>query len=649
MLAALVLGIGILAVSKLQTSLIRSGSDANHRAVAASIAQKKINDLRRFTYITTSDTSTAIVEWDSLDSDFDIVTGTSLKHPTSLTFAHIETNKGGRIPHGDILSGNDSYNLSWTSDVYYYSSINSIATTTASGDPAFKKVHVVVKWDSVGDDTNNVVSFDTIIDSYDFENTSLASTVATPGTGPKAKDTPQAAPDVIKIDVGNGKLRETDKPEPTVYGGDNTMVAFDMVTYHNDGGDFIADRREDFRTVDCTCTLSASTGYGYPPAHILWDGQNREDYVEPQINKATATATGDNDSAVTDLCNACCRDHHDDSGSSVKYVAGTTSGNHVHYKADGTAASAGDDYVESCRFKRIDGVFRVFQDWDLKDIIVAERAQFADGQQLQTDYRNFVSDFVLNSVTTANVITNAKPTIRTPVSMTLGAAQQFAARGIYLDNVYDLNGNENPANYVEYVASASKTDRLDIIPFAEVNLSLLALWNSSNAANVSVTNEAANTIVDPINDYFGTYSRGWVSALTQSTSTDITATIRDNNDGFTQLTSPPLITYTNLSDTVEVNVGAGSGPVTISGSYDILFPLGNTNSPTIAISSGSCILPGGNTYTCSVTGPWTGTIQISVAVTTGQPIKRCTGQSVVYSGVGLTTNQTYNFPTFSCL
>ena len=647
MIAVLVLAIGILAVSKLQTSLLRSGSDANKRSIAANIAQKKIDDLRRFVEISTLD------DW----NDLAVNSVTSLKYPISLAFNNIADNEGGRIQPGPISSGNDVFNLSWTTDNYYYNGLNQIATTAAvAPDVSFKLAHVVVSWDGIGDDTNNVVSFDTFIHAYDLTNTTLGGSPASTGTpGPVAKYDPLGAPDVIDIDVDTGKLRQTSKPLPDVVSDENTLVQFEVVTYHQDGSDFIADRKEEFITASCNCELTnsdatssdmLSTGIGYTPAHALWDGVTRSDQLGNQLNKDTATETN-NDSAATNLCVVCCRDHHDHTSSPIKYVEGTTSGNHPHYKADGSIATVGEEYVESCRLKRIDGVFRAFQDWNLKDITVMDRASLADGNQLQTDYVDYQKNFILNNVASVGG-TPTKPALRSPVSMTLGAQQQLEARGIYIDNVYDVGGNPNPASYLTYVQSASKTDRLEVIPFAEVNLTLLAAWASDTPTNVTVTNEDADTVVDPVNDYYGTFSRGWASALNQATpGADITTTMRDDNHGLTQVvaTSP---SPNNLDDTLTVNVGASAGAITVSGTYEITYPLGNTGSPTIS-PAGDCNLQGNpSTYTCSFNSPWTGTIQIAVNITTGQKTKRCSGSSVAFGASGLTTNTTHNFASFAC-
>lgn len=651
MLAVLVLSIGILAVSKLQGTLIRNGSDANQRTVAASIAQKKIDDIKAFSKLNSGYT------WDQA-----LALSGSLPQ-TEVAYTHITgdadltayTETGGlMLPSSSITVGPTAYNLNWTVQDYWHTTPLSAATTTEpSPAPAtsdFKRVTVTVGWsDETG--TAKSVSLDTVVDAYAPALTELSDNSQNGGEPPHAFYTPEAAPDVIDIsvDLGTGKNRQTSKPLPdTVKTGSdsNTIVTFEVITYSANGSDFVADRQEEFVTVDCHCNLSASSSLAYPPGHIVWDGVDRYDAVGPLMNKATATQVN-NANAADDVCITCCRDHHDDNASAIKYVAGTTSGDHTHYKANGTAASSGQEYIESCRLKRIDGILRVFQDWSLKDITVMDRAGLTDGSQLQSDYVDYQKDFILQAVASAGTGL-PKPTLRSPVSMTLGAQLQFEARGVYIDNVYDLSGTENPTTYLTYIQSASKTDRLEIIPFAEINLSLLADWASSNSTNVSVTNEAIATISDPDNDYYGTYSRGWVTALAAATpAADITATIRDDNDGLTQVdsTSSP----TNLSDSVEINVGVGAGPKTISGTYAITFPLGNTNTPTISISSGACTLPSGNTYSCSVTAPWTGTLQLNVAVTTGQPAKRCTGSSTVYSASGLNTDTTHNFASFACL
>jgi hypothetical protein len=52
-------------------------------------------------------------------------------------------------------------------------------------------------------------------------------------------------------------------------------------------------------------------------------------------------------------------------------------------------------------------------------------------------------------------------------------------------------------------------------------------------------------------DYYGTYSRGLITAHAVSTGTEVTSTISDNNNGFTEITDP---TNTDVSDPITVDV-----------------------------------------------------------------------------------------------
>lgn len=650
MIALVILAVGILGISKLQATLIRASSDATQRTVAVSVAQQKIDDLKSFAKLTVGTATDTIPDaW---------VPGVA---DTLLSFEHIADNKGGTIGQADastpfpITIGNYAYLLSWDVTDYYYVGTPSVATTPvpAGTDVDFKRVTINVAWTDEGGDSQNI-ALDTVIDSYAPALTALANNSSSGGIPPQASYLPEAAPDVIDIgvDTGNSTNRQTSKPLPDALSqgsNANTLVSFEVITYHvdpSDSSEFFADRQEEFQTVDCTCELSATAAVAYPPGHVVWDegDDDRYDVVGAAISKATATQTG-NVNAVEAACTVCCRDHHDDTASVVKYVDGTATGDHAHYKANGTVAASGDEYIESCRFKRIDGVMRVFQDWNLLDLVVANRANLTDGDAIQTQYIAYVEQVLADEAeSTALAI---KPPLRTPIEAQVGG-HQLESRGIYIDQVYNVSTGALSSEYATYIADSSNLDRFERMPFAEVNLSLLSLWTSSTVANVTVSNQAVATVPDAASDYYGTYSRGKIDALVVATpGSDITATMRDDNDGITQITSTP--SPTNVTDTVQINVIAAAGLIQISGTYAVTYPLGNTNAPTITITGGgSCTLPAGNTYTCDVSSPWTGTIQMNVAVTTGQPAKRCTGSSVLYSGSAVSTATTHNFASFAC-
>jgi len=476
MIATLVLGIGILAVSKLQTSLLRSGSDANQRSVAASIAQRKIDDLRRFTYTTTSDSSNTADSWSK-----------DITSPLSLAFTHIIDDEGGLVAPSTITVANQNYVLSWEVDNYYYSGDNTIATTTPSGSahPNFKTVHVVVNWGGVGDTTNNVVSFDTVIDSYDFKNTDLGGNTISTGEGPVVDYDPLAAPDVVPIALGiDGLKKETSKPLPDVSKkGDSTLVQFETVTYNPDDD---TQRREEFRTLACNCKTSGSTEnnsviYGY----VTWDD------VDEKIIDITTTITLTGSDIISkivvdnsggedqdDACTFCCRDGADLSSSSFKV----------------------------CRLKRIDGVLRIIDPWKLVAFNMIPASYFNDSDGISTmtttlqnenidKYSSYVTTTVRNilgatgspsafdSYSTINktfindtaVFTNNSGTIehlKFLQSLTTNY-RDIQVRGVYMD--YPPTGvfTQITGQTTYYDASTVPLDR---VPFYEVNLTQLAGW-----------------------------------------------------------------------------------------------------------------------------------------------------------------------------
>jgi prepilin-type N-terminal cleavage/methylation domain-containing protein len=641
MVALLVLAIGILGISKLQLALIRNSSDANQRSVAVSVAQQKIDDLRSFAHLTLG-TST-----DTIPDAWTTGIATNL-----LSFAHIADDAGGTIAATAITVGNYVYTLSWDVTDYYYTGDPSVATTPVPGGTAvdFKRVDVTVAWTDEANDAQSI-TLETVLDSYAPALTALSDNSTTGGTPPHVSYTPESAPDVIDIgvDTGDNQYRQTSKPLPdAVQTGPsaNVLVSFEVVTYHEDplnSGEFFADIQEEFVTLDCKCQFSNSDSTALAPSHVIWleDDELRVDNVGSDFLKQTATQTG-NANVVDEFCSTCCQDHHDTTASAVKYVAGTATGNHVHYQEDGITVadqSTGDTYVESCRFKRINGILRVFQDWKLYDVISVLQTDLADGEALQTAYSTYVANKVLDEVNgTSNAI---KPDASTDIATTTGAAHQLQNRGIYIDQVYDDSGE-----YASYVANAGNVDRLEKIPFSEINLSLLAHWATADVTKVTVSDEAVATIANPAANYYGTYSRGYINALAISASTAITGAISDSNNGFTQLVNASNV---NVADAVDVAISVGSA-ITVSGTYAITYPLGTTGASIDRSPSSECSLPGspGNTYICNFTSPWTGTVQISSEKTTGNPSQRCSGSSIAYSGSGITSDVIHNFASFAC-
>jgi len=645
MVALLVLALGILGISKLQGTLIRNSSDANQRSVATSLAQMKIDDLRSFILMSEVDYT-----GDSVDDAWQA--GLT---PEQQSFAYIATNQGGaadsspdsvddfnrnELINGDITFQNYEFNLSWIVEDYYYTDDDAdpatpqVASTTPSGDIDFKTVAVTVTWDDVTDTQQQIV-LSTTIDAYSPALTALADNSSVGGTSLQASYTPEAAPDVIDISVGNSKLRQTTKPLPDAVktGADaNTLVTFEVVTYYPnplDSTEFFADRREEFQTVDCRCELSATAGSSYPPGHIVWDQDDldRYDTVGDPITKVTATQTG-NANAVDSTCNVCCRDHHDADASPIKYVTGTVSGDHNHYMSNGSVAGVGDEYIESCRYKRIDGVMRVFQDWNFLDLTVMNRNNLVTGDPLQNEYTAYVTQLIKDKIEVTSAA--AKPPLRTPINTSVGTIQQLESRLVYIDNVYNESGSLSTA-YSTYVTDSGNVERLERVPFADINMTLLSAWSAPSSATVSVRNDAVATVSDPDNNYYGTYSRGLITAHAAAASpgVDITASMNKSNDGITQISVNPS-PLGNVVDTVQIIVAATATNITVKGDMTLTAPGG----AKVTMNTSECSFDSGSSgpFTCSY--PYGSNVDISISVL---KVNNCSGSST-FSQNNVTTD-----------
>lgn len=438
LIAVIVLGIGIVAIAKLQGSFIKEGSNSQSRNVALQLAQRKIDDLRTFNAV--GGTSFPSSVW-----------------PTTITnYSQIQDDLGGVIAYTTTATvvGNTEYNMFWDVINYQLPNASSAPVVLADGnisDSSYKAVTVTVGWTNMEGGTEQVelTSYIANIDAYGEK---LLNAGSAGGVGPKVVYNPGAAPDVIAIDT-SGESVETTLPEPaikTIAGEDYFYSQFETVTYDGAG---IALQEEEFLNIRCSCEYdnSAFVGSAFPVARSIWHpdpetdteehlhfvasffhpndhdfiAQNeskRADMLGPTITKVI----GQSDlgaSAQHPFCNICCRDHHDGNYSYLSTVdldvdsnpdnsaedatsfacepnddtpAGgqrsncvdpwrpavdysTTYGDHKHYDVSGNeiAPGATGTYLEACRLKRINGKFNVFQDWHLHGSTYAAAARDA--------------------------------------------------------------------------------------------------------------------------------------------------------------------------------------------------------------------------------------------------------------------------------
>jgi len=457
MIAVLVLAIGILAVSKLQSSLIKSGSDANQRSIAANIAQKKIDDLKRFIHLNTNNYGS----WSGLAID----SVTSLKSPVSLAFAHIADNEGGRIlPGAQSVGSNLNYNLSWSVIDYYYSGLNTSASTVAvTTYPAYKLAHVAVSWDGVGDNTNSIVSFDSVIYRYAPISTALGAALTTGNTGPTDKFT-GVPENSTPVDIGVqkiqiGSLGEVDKSRK----GNSNLVKYESLLYNTDNN--AVNRRDQFSTVACVCKDdSALNSEQHLVGYLTWNSIDKNIVsllrTETYTTKYSERDTGGDDSAFE--CHICCKDGKESDSIDLG----------IH---------------KVCRLKRVAGILAVYPDWKLigYNIVPEEFLNVSTNAELYSTYitslvrytasieRTVGASYFLNTYSDINssLLTYASSYIADGTNykqLNYGATLNLQARAIYMDEV--------PDGVYEGITYSTTNVPLDRLPFFEVNLTQLVGW-----------------------------------------------------------------------------------------------------------------------------------------------------------------------------
>lgn len=620
-----VMSLGLLAMGQIHTVIMRDGSSASNRATATSLAQAKLDDLRSY-------------KWLSASTSGGEGCGAGI-----FCYSEIVTNAGGSeqangaliLPAGDKTLGNTAFNLSWT-----------VVTTEDTQTALHKLVNVLVQWtDQNGTDQLTLSS----VIAADFPSiTALAESgiVTSGGQGPRVRYTPNNAPDSIAISIGGNKSTETSKPLPEVSGVNSITVSFPTVVYESPSSqENLLIAQEDFKTVNCTCKLQ-SGGEGWTPFRSVWNADLGKLQTERGAWIAKPrTGIPDPSTGQSELCTICCRDHHDAGTTYPTYrpyvTAGSTSAgdfdassNHMHYKAGtvpGTAANVagiGDRYVEACRLKRFDGLWRVVPDWYQIDLVAVPCDFFADApsaacpptsstsannpkllayQQRTRDILNefasyasarsgtaFPSNFspFVQSANIPKLLNTSDPT------NDVAPSRQLIARGLYADLIFEPIGTGNQPRKIDarwaaaiQPSNATSVSHLVNLPFYDANLTLLSqwkptstntggrvvagdcspagstiTWTPSGPNSVCVTNEAIKTIDDPSNDYYdGFYSRGKLSPKASSGSTVITAFMDRSNNG---LTSSASFTADSTNQSLSSDVRATIPP---SGSITLQF------------------------------------------------------------------------------
>jgi len=586
-------------------------------------------------------------------------------------FVRLETDPDNVLhAYNDIVSADTTktvngvvYTIDKDVTDYYYTLTGDTFTTTTNGQPSsdYKQVEVTVSWVStVGfrDDEGSTVS------AADLGTGSITLTSVIPaiissasgrisdestdgGAAPPISYTPGQNPDVVSLNLGGNKFKESLLPSPDVIRRDELVeTRFDVITYSQTGGPDSALflRREEFSAVSCECELNGSNANNLARRPVIWAG---DEYIGGDfVEKAYGTSANNQQSST---CESCCRDHHDGGSNNnsnlygpfkanAEYTSSNKSNDHKHYEQDGVSiAGNGDTYVEACRLVRVDGFFRVMQDFRREDQHIFP-ADFLTGPTDVATYSNYVTGAATSYYDAINgsypgsppCIGGPSPCVAEPsyqqpspatlvpgdfptwTSLPFGSdpTQQLRSRGVYIDYIssdlrsalicLDPDGNAGDADSCQFgdvvFDKTGSTNFLEILPFFDVQLTFLNRWNES----------PTNTPVDTTNEALAdgnTHSRGIISKDADGGS-DVEATSHRGNLGFTDTPAIDPV-YDSYVVPTEFNVQAGSGgtpppdtdPV-YAGSLTESVP-GNPSITITGTGSASCGQTGA-TWTCTV-------------------------------------------------
>ena len=552
---------GMLALASLQGQLTRSQADAAVRSVATNIAEEQIELVRGFGLI---------------DND-----------PANSIPAYTDIQNGSFT----ITRGNVDYLVSVQVEDYYYD-LSTDQFSTSNPDNLlvsdFKDTTINVSWGNTPgfrvSDSQSISATD--IGTGGIGLTATISSVTTQAAArsstqkekqallPDVAYTPGLNPDIVSLQLGETRFKESTSPLPRVYRTDERVeTRFDVITYSQDGDDgalFL--RREEFIGVSCECQLEAPPATADSGGRLptIWAADEYE--KGERVIKPRGSSTSNQQSI---FCDECCRDHHD--GATVSgdtaaskynpfradgdYVGtGTFQGDHRHYGRNNSgqlieALAAGDSYAEACRMVRVDGFMRVGQDFRQEGRNIFPE-NYLDEESEVDDYSNWVTtniDLYENALAgdyESTPLTFPAPPLapaiggfptETSLPTSLSATtQQLRSRGLYIDYLSDdlrsvidclriLPGDgiasDCDNDTIQFDRNMT-TNVLEVIPFYDVQLTWLNRWSESPI------NQPIDTSNDPVLTD-NAHSRGIASLSTGSGISTVTASGHRGNLGLT--------------------------------------------------------------------------------------------------------------------
>ncbi|MUV15718.1 prepilin-type N-terminal cleavage/methylation domain-containing protein [Noviluteimonas gilva] len=652
LVAIVVLTVGLLALAALQGSLTRSSSDAKTRARVSAMLAARMDALRGSNYgnLTPEGAQAAIVSADGVPAnDCDPAT------PDNTDW----------IDCARVESGIGSLTAQQTINTWYGAgSFATPAPALNAQDPRvaqFKRVTLNAWWNDASG-----VRHDLQLIS-DVSSMTLTSSIVVPPDplsaatgGPIVRTTTPATAGVIPIALGAQSTSATTNPSPELVGSKNNQIIvgtrYSVLNYSPPGfGNSVQiQKRFDQEVVKCSCKYGAG-GNNLPTIYrtalwpAVWTGESYA-VAQPAGNPAApgqSRASGPR-SGVTqsDLCQECCRDHHDTGDNTqVRFDPERNDNSVAKYDLNNSNVlvvvnnTSSGNYVDACRLVRVDGFWRTASDLYARQFGLLEtqpQSGVAAKVGLPTNdavtaYTAYVKQFLAGYDGSAATRTGAQaafdlisafnaPTINIATASN-SDYRYLHGRGLYVDYLEadartklgetladtDADGDCPTGTPAEECV-------MPFLPFTTVNLTEIAKWTASNT-NVLTVNSGNLLASDPLQP-----SGSRTIGKTNGTSNN-SGEMRRSSSGVAINASMTTLAGVDPNDNSEVTIDSQAFQVggSTGGTFDVRVTGGGGNPFVFATVTSDvnreCLKPAGTDHHCVLSGgnnlPQSGSILLS--------------------------------------
>ena len=528
LVAIVILSVGLLALAALQLTLIRASNDTKAQSTAMSLAKEKIETLG--SYQTMGGTSSTCISpaAGSTNTCYRAITTQNSPAETINGVGGVNYTRSTVVTRY-VWSTAGSFVTAGITNVMLDSGVKAACATCLPGKE-FKRVAVTVAWTDAGGATRNVQVEDVIpgLAPGDSLTVNSTSTFGAPRQAIAIIPNQATVQGVIPIAIGNGSDTAATNPRPVIVsqGQNNTTIEtrFDIYTYAAlNGSSATAQSRIETAVVGCKCTRSSGTHAAFRPTY--WNGFKYTSPVTSNTMPVSVQATGVTQS---NLCTACCRDHHDPVGQTAPLYDPRRSAHNHYLNSDLVNAVTTGAYHEACRLIRVDGVFRVAAEpyndhyglLATPSVANSTRVSCAGNPCTATEsaaafpatgtgsvtelYQTFVLNYLkdrfvdhtnYNTVTDPSTISGYSA-LQTPATAHIEnttSPQYMHSRGLYIDYLHTdaiaaIASAKATCLAAGCTASETQTAVLKLLPFTSINTTEVAGpgWSKTNAKiNVS--------------------------------------------------------------------------------------------------------------------------------------------------------------------